>query len=119
MNQPPMTAQGQQWEQEDDGLGLMSSEPKHVSKYVPMYDACKQGHRILVEGIEAKLLINKMHQLSTRYRKEAAQYGMSYPAVRVNTVTTAKGVELWFTEVEAEVPRFTILPPQPPSGGTP
>jgi len=115
MNQPPMTAQGQQWE-EDDGLGLMSSEPKQVSKYVPMYDACKQGHRILVEGVPAKLLTNKMHQLSTRYRREAGQYGMDYPAIRVNTLTTARGVELWFTEVEAEVPRFTILPP---SGGTP
>lgn len=120
MNHP----QDQQWER-DDGLGGIghssvqkahSSAQKAPSKYVPMYDACKAGHRILVEGIPAKLLTNKMHQLSTRYRKEAGQYGMDYPAIRVNTLTTSKGVELWFTEVEAEVPCFTILPP---SGGTP
>ena len=114
-----MTIAGMCGEQEDDGLGAYSSSTKQVSKYVPMYDACKQGHRILVEGVPAKLLTNKMHQLSTRYRREAGQYGMDYPAIRVNTLTTARGVELWFTEVEAEVPCFTILPPQPPSGGTP
>ena len=102
--------------EEDDGLGLMSSEQRSTSKYAAMYDACKQGHRILVEGIEAKLLINKMHQLSTRYRKEAGQFGMSYPAVRVNTMTTAQGVELWFTEPTAPPVAFKILPP---SGGTP
>ena len=103
--------------QEDDGLGgEFTSTPARKSKYVPMYDACKQGHRILVEGVPAKLLTNKMHQLSTRYRREAGQYGMEYPAVQVHTLTTARGVELWFTEVEAEVPCFTILPP---SGGTP
>ena len=112
-----MTAQDQQWEQ-DDGLGGISSELRAASKYVPMYDACKQGHRILVEGIPASLLVNKMHQLSTRYRKEAGQYGMEYPAVRVNTLTTAQGVELWFTEPTVAEPCFKILPPQPPNGGT-
>lgn len=102
--------------QEDDGLGgEFTSTPARQSKYVPMYDACKQGHRILVEGVPAKLLTNKMHQLSTRYRREAGQYGMEYPAVQVHTLTTARGVELWFTEA-APVPLcFTILPP---SGGT-
>ena len=111
-----MTIAGMCGEQEDDGLGIMSSSTKQVSKYVPMYDACKQGHRILVEGVPAKLLTNKMHQLSTRYRREAGQYGMDYPAIQVNTLTTAKGVELWFTEPAASKPCFTILPP---SGGTP
>lgn len=113
-----MTAQGQQWELEDDGLGAYSSSTKQVSKYVPMYDACKQGHRILVEGVPAKLLVNKMHQLSTRYRREAGQYGMDYPAVQVHTLTTARGVELWFTEPVPVPPCFTILPPHPASGGT-
>lgn len=111
-----MTAQAQP----DDGLGgEYSSINKQVSKYIPMYDACKAGHRILVEGIPATLLVNKMHQLSTRYRKEAGQYGMEYPAVQVNTSTTVKGVELWFTEAVPLPPCFTILPPKPPSGGTP
>ena len=103
--------------QEDDGLGgEFTSSPARQSKYVPMYDACKQGHRILVEGVPAKLLTNKMHQLSTRYRREAGQYGMDYPAVQVHTLTTARGVELWFTEPKPATPCFTILPP---SGGTP
>jgi hypothetical protein len=103
--------------QEDDGLGgEFTSSPARQSKYVPMYDACKQGHRILVEGVPAKLLTNKMHQLSTRYRREAGQYGMEYPAVQVHTLTTARGVELWFTEAAPVPPCFTILPP---SGGTP
>ena len=102
--------------QEDDGLGgEFTSSPARQSKYVPMYDACKQGHRILVEGVPAKLLTNKMHQLSTRYRREAGQYGMEYPAVQVHTLTTARGVELWFTEAAPVPPCFTILPP---SGGT-
>lgn len=102
--------------QEDDGLGgEFTSTPARHSKYVPMYDACKQGHRILVEGVPAKLLTNKMHQLSTRYRREAGQYGMEYPAVQVHTLTTARGVELWFTEAAPVPPCFTILPP---SGGT-
>ena len=103
--------------QEDDGLGgEFTSSPARQSKYVPMYDACKQGHRILVEGVPAKLLTNKMHQLSTRYRREAGQYGMEYPAVQVHTLTTTRGVELWFTEAAPVPPCFTILPP---SGGTP
>lgn len=97
---------------EDDGLGLMTSQQKAQSKYVPMYNACKAGHRILVQGLGASLLVNKMHQLSTRYRKEAGQYGMEYPPVQVHTLTTAQGVEMWFTELKAPVPCFTILPPK-------
>ena len=83
---------------------------RQPSKYAALYDACKQGHRILVEGMEAQLLVSKMHQLSTQYRKEAARCGMGYPAVRVNTLTTEAGVEMWFTEPQTTVVAFKILP---------
>lgn len=81
------------------------------SKYVAMYDACMQGHRIFVEGIPRALLVNSLHKVTTRYRKQAVACGADFPAKRVCTLSKDGGLELWFEDAAKPLHAFKIVTP--------
>lgn len=86
-----------------------------VSKYSLMYDELVQGKRLLVTGVTAKLLVNKLHQVTSKLRKEAVAMGYSFSPVRVNTLSTEQGVEVWFSDPEPTAVCFTVIP-EPSTG---
>jgi hypothetical protein len=85
------------------------------SKYSAMYDACMQGHRIFVAGIPRELLVNSLHKLTTKYRRQATAYGAHYPSKRVCTLAKDGGYELWFEDATKPIHSFKIVK----LGGTP
>lgn len=80
-----------------------------TSKYSLMYDELIKGNRLLVPDTDPKLLRNKLHQVTSKLRKQAKEIGYELPPFFLNILQTEAGLEVWSTDKDPAPPPFTVI----------
>ena len=80
-----------------------------TSKYSLMYDELVKGNRLLVPATDPKLLRNKLHQVTSKLRKQATELGYELPPFYINILKTDSGLEVWSSDKDPTPPPFTVI----------